>query len=167
MEQHDLFFWAHRRVRRKKLTGASEWKIVSLRETSPDEMPTCETPEHAVRYWREHITSGPLFNAEVECFAALLLNTRKRIRGHHIVSIGSLNETIAHPREVFRAAVIGAAHGVVLMHNHPSGDPSPSSADVQVTKVLWDAGRILRIDVVDHVIVGHGRHCSLREAGIL
>ncbi len=80
---------------------------------------------------------------------------------------GSLNETMAHPREVFRAAVIGAAFGVVLMHNHPSGDPSPSDADVRMTKRFAESGRILCIEVIDHIIVGSKRHLSLREAGIL
>ncbi len=150
-----------------KWKGACEYKLVSLRETCPDELPLCEMPEQAVAYWRNHITTGPLFNRDVECFVTLLLNTKRRIRGHHVVSIGSLNETIAHPREVFRAAVIGAAYAVILMHNHPSGDPSPSSADVQMTRVLADAGKTLRIEVVDHVIVGFQRHCSLRELGIL
>jgi len=97
----------------------------------------------------------------------LMLNVRQRIRGHHLVSIGSLNETMAHPREVFRAAVIGAAYSVVLMHNHPSGDPSPSDADLRTTKRLAESGRILGIEVVDHVIVGSNRHLSLRETGIL
>jgi DNA repair protein RadC len=68
---------------------------------------------------------------------------------------------------VFRAAVIAAAYAVVLMHNHPSGDPTPSHADRHVTKGLAEAGRILRINVTDHVIVGHRSHCSLREEGTL
>jgi DNA repair protein RadC len=97
----------------------------------------------------------------------LLLNTKHRIRGHHLVSIGSLNETVAHPREVFRAAVIGAAYGVVLMHNHPSGEPRPSEADKQMTRLLANAGQMLRIPVLDHVIIGSPDYFSFREAGIL
>src|SRR5690349_7054643 len=108
---------------RARHRGAAKWKIVSGRETASDCLTLCEMPEHAVAYWREHIVTGPLFNPDVECFVTLLLNTKRRVRGHHLISIGSLNETIAHPREVFRAAVIGAAHSVLLMHNHPSGDP--------------------------------------------
>ena len=76
-----------------------------------------------------------------------------------------LNEAMAHPREAFRAAVIGGAHAVVLMHNHPSGEVEPSSADVQTTKILADAGRVLKIEVLDHIIVGHGRCHSFKEAG--
>ncbi len=118
-------------------------------------------------YWRRHIATAPHFNPEVECVAVLLLNVKLRIRGHHLVSIGCLNETMSHPREVFRAAVIGAAYAVVMMHNHPSGDPTPSQADRQITQTLVEAGRILRINVSDHIIVGHNRHCFFREAGLI
>lgn len=165
MSQPDLFPWEPPRRRPARTKGAHEWKIVSVRETAPDELPCCVTPNDAVEYWRRHITSAPHFNPECECFVVLLLNVKRRIRGHHIVSIGSLNEAMAHPREVFRAAVIGAAHGVVLMHNHPSGDPSPSDADLRTTKRLVESGQILQIEVVDHVIVGHQQHCSFREIG--
>jgi DNA repair protein RadC len=167
MEQLDLFAWQSRPVRKRKPRGACEWKIVALRETAPDELPPCESPEKAVEYWRRHIANGLQFNPDVECFAVLLLNTKKRIRGHHVVSIGSLNETVVHPRESFRAAVVGAAYAVVFMHNHPSGDPSPSQADLQVTRQLVEAGKALRIDVLDHIVVGYASHCSLREAGHL
>lgn len=161
----ELFAW---RPRRRRAARAYEWKIVAVRECpSPDELPRCETPAEAVDYWRGNIATAPHFSAECECFAAVLLNTKMRVRGHHLVSIGSLNETMAHPREVFRAAVIAAAYAVVLIHNHPSGDPTPSDADRQMTKVIADAGRILRVNVTDHIIVGHDRHCSFREAGLL
>jgi len=167
MEQLDLFAWRARKKRSCKSRSACEWKIVSVRETEPDRLPACDTPEHAVTYWRQHIATAAHFNPEVECFAVLLLNTRKRIRGHYVVSIGSLNEAIVHPREVFRAATIGAAYGVLLMHNHPSGDPSPSQADVKVTARLVESGRILQIEVIDHIVLGHNRHCSFREAGLI
>ena len=166
MSEPDLFSWRPRTPRRVR--EPCEWKIVSVREMpSPETMPRCETPQNAVDYWRRHIATGPHFNPECECFAVLLLNVRQRIRGHHVVSTGLLNETMAHPREVFRAAVIGAAYSVVLMHNHPSGDPSPSQADVSLTRQLVEAGRILRVEVADHIVVGCNRHCSLREAGII
>ena len=166
MMQLDLFTWKPKTKRKRKPRGACEWKIVAVRETAPDK-PDCLRPDDAVAYWRKHIATAPHFNAEVECFIVLLLNTRKRIRGHHIVSIGSLNETIAHPREVFRAAVIGAAYAVVLMHNHPSGDPSPSDADIRSTHRLVEAGKTLQIEVCDHIIVGNPSRVSLRESGIV
>lgn len=167
MTQLDLFSWKPRRRRPAKRKGAHEWKIVALRETATGELPCCVEPKDAAQYWRRHIATAPHFNPDCECFAALMLTVKQKIRGHHLVSIGSLNETIAHPREVFRAAVIGAAHSIVLMHNHPSGDPSPSDADLRMTKRLAESGRILGIEVVDHVIVGSDRHLSLRETGIL
>jgi DNA repair protein RadC len=167
MKQLDLFSWRPPRRKPPRATGAHEWKIVALRETAPDILPICDVPQQAVDYWRAHIATTPHFNPDVECLAVLLLNVKMRVRGHHLVSIGSLNETQANPREVFRAAVIAAAYAVLVMHNHPSGDPTPSQADRQVTQLLVDAGRILSIKVTDHIIVGHQRHCSLREAGLL
>jgi len=133
----------------------------------PDTLPYCVKPEDAVEYWRTHIATAPHFNPDVECFAVILVNIKQRIRGHHLVSIGALNETVAHPREVFRAAVIGAAWGVVLAHNRPSGDPAPSNADLRVTKQLQESGRILQIAVLDHVIVGNPHHCSFKAACLL
>lgn len=166
MTQLDLFAWRPAR-RKPKANHAHEWKIVAVRETAAGSLPECTQPEDAVDYWRRHIATAPLFNPDVECFAVLLLNIKRRIRGHHLVSIGALNETVAHPREVFRAAVIAAAYSVVLMHNHPSGDPAPSEADLAATKRLMASGGILQIQVVDHVIVGEGRHLSLRAAGCM
>lgn len=161
----ELFAW---RPRQRRAARMYEWKIVAVRECpSPDELTRCDTPAAAVDYWRAHVATAPGFSPECECFATLLLTIRKRIRGHHLVSIGMLNEAMAHPREAFRAAVIGGAHAVVLMHNHPSGEADPSSADMATTKILADAGRVLKIEVLDHIIVGHERHCSFREAGLI
>jgi DNA repair protein RadC len=168
MNDPDLFSWQPPPRRRPtKPKSACEWKIVAVRETASGELPQCCSPEDAAAYWRTHIVSAPHFNPDCECFVVLLVNVKQRIRGHHLVSIGSLNETMANPREVFRAAVIGAAHGVVLMHNHPSGDPTPSTADVSITKRLVESGKLLGIQVHDHVIIGERQHCSLREAGVI
>ena len=167
MTQLDLFSWRPRRLKLAKKRGAQEWKIVSVRETAPDTMPICDLPHQAVDYWRAHIATAPHFNPDVECLAVLLLNVKMRVRGHHLVSIGSLNETVAHPREVFRAAVIAAAYAIIVMHNHPSGDPTPSDADRRITKVFAEAGKILRIQVNDHIVIGHDRYCSFRELGLI
>jgi DNA repair protein RadC len=145
-----------------------EWKVVALRECpAPETMRLCETPQQAADYWRAHIATAPVFNPECECFAVLILNTRRRIRGHHLVSTGTMDTILVHAREVFRVAIIMAASAVVLMHNHPSGEPVPSEGDIKVTRDLLRAGQLLRIDVLDHVIIGHDRHCSLRELGYL
>jgi DNA repair protein RadC len=77
----------------------------------------CETPDKAADYWRMHIAAHPHFNPECECLAVLLLNTRRRVKGHHIVSIGTMDTILVHPREVFRVAIVTAASAVVVMHN--------------------------------------------------
>jgi DNA repair protein RadC len=145
-----------------------QWKIISLKECPvPEEMRLCDTPQKAVEYWRLHVEGHPFFDSERECFVLLMLNTKLRVRGHHFVSVGSLSESIAHPRDVFRAAVVGASYTVVLMHNHPSGEPLPSHADTTCTRRLCDAGKILGIEVLDHIIVGHQRYHSFRETGLM
>jgi DNA repair protein RadC len=130
-------------------------------------MMLCDTPDQAVAYWRAHIMSHPHFNPECECFVVLLVNTRRRVKGHCFVSIGTLDTVVVHPREVFRIAVAAAAAAVILLHNHPSGEPQPSEADVKVTRDLVRAGQLLKIEVLDHVIIGNPKHCSLRELGYI
>lgn len=94
-----------------------------------------------------------------------MLNTRRRIKGHQIVSVGTNDTILVHPREVFRLAVMTAANAVILMHNHPSGDSTPSDADVKVTRDLIRAGQLLKMELLDHVVVGNPKHTSLRELG--
>jgi len=95
-----------------------EFKILALRECpTPSEMQLCDTPDKAAVYWREHIPTHPYFNQDVECFVVLLVNTRRKILGHCLISTGTLDTILVHPREVFRPAVIGAAAAIVLMHN--------------------------------------------------
>ena len=144
----------------------AEWRVISVRECpTPETMQLCDNPEIAVSYWRTHVINTPYFNPDVECFIVLHLNTRKRIRGHHLVSIGTLDTILVHPREVFRAALVAATSAILLMHNHPSGEPSPSEADIKVTRDLIRAGQLVKIEVLDHVIVGNPDHCSLRDLG--
>jgi DNA repair protein RadC len=145
---------------------AKEYKVVAVRECPlPDDMQLCDTPQKAADYWRLHVQTIPYFNSECECFATLLLNTRRRVKGHQLVSIGTLDTLLVHAREVFRAAIVAAAAALVIMHNHPSGEPTPSEADIKVTRDLIRAGQLLKIEVVDHVIVGQNSHVSLRELG--
>ena len=101
-----------------------------------------------------------------EHFVVLLLDTKNHLLGSELVSVGSLDASIVHPREVFKAAVRRSASGVILVHNHPSGDPSPSEADLRSTQRLEEAGRVLGIPVLDHVIIGDGRFVSLRQSGL-
>jgi DNA repair protein RadC len=97
----------------------------------------------------------------------LLLNTRKRVKGHQLVSIGTMDTLLVHAREVFRAAIISSASCIALMHNHPSGEPQPSDADIKVTRDLQRAGQILKIEVIDHIIIGRPNYQSLRSLGHL
>jgi DNA repair protein RadC len=109
---------------------------------------------------------GPLLrDLQQEEFHALLLNTQHRIIRDVLVTRGILDASLIHPREVFRAAIVESAAGVVLVHNHPSGDPTPSQEDRAVTRQLVSAGAAVGIPVLDHVIVGEGRYVSLAEAG--
>jgi DNA repair protein RadC len=102
-----------------------------------------------------------------ERFVVLLLNAKHRYEGHVLVSLGTLDSTVVHPRDVFRPAVLQSSAAVVLAHNHPSGDPTPSAEDLAVTKRLISAGEILGIDVLDHLIIGDDSWCSLRDRGEL
>ncbi len=108
----------------------------------------------------------------VEHMQVLLVNTRRRLISIEMVSQGGLDTVMAHSRDVFRAAIARGASAVILVHNHPSGDPSPSESDIRVTRELIRAGQILRIDVLDHVILGRQSdqrprdYVSLREMGL-
>ena len=108
---------------------------------------------------------------QVETLQAVLLNTRRRLIRVEPISQGTLDTILVHPRDVFRAAIAANAAAVVLAHNHPSGDPTPSEADIKVTRDLIRAGQLLKIDVLDHVIIGRATperqkdYASLRELG--
>jgi DNA repair protein RadC len=149
-----------------------EYKVIALRECpGPEGQQTISTPEEVADYWRAHVTAHPAYNPDVECLVALMANTRRRAIGHVLISSGTLDTLLVHPREVFRAAIIAAASAVVLAHNHPSGDPTPSEADIKVTRDLIRAGNLLKVELLDHVIIGHpsacgGKgFCSLRSLG--
>ncbi|WP_406659595.1 DNA repair protein RadC [Methanolobus sp. ZRKC3] len=102
-----------------------------------------------------------------EKLVALLLDTKNQVIREETISIGSLNANIVHPREVFKAALIESSASVILSHNHPSGDPTPSREDISVTEKLVEGGKMLGIDVLDHVIIGDGRYVSLKDEGLV
>jgi DNA repair protein RadC len=148
--------------------GAVEYKVVALRECPlPKELLPGDTPEQAVEYWRVHVETAAGYNPECESLVVVLLNSRMRVKGHHVVASGLLDSVMSHPREVFRCAVAASAYGILLMHNHPSGDPTPSAADLGITRQMARAGELLKIALFDHVIVGDGKHVSLRQLGII
>ena len=149
-----------------KTIHPKEFKVMALRDCPvPSEMLVCETPRQVADYWRLHIATTPQFNPECECMAVLMLNTRNRVKGHQLLTIGTLDTILVHPREVFRCAIIAAAASVILIHNHPSGEPTPSEADIKVTRDLIRAGQLLKIELTDHVIIGNPNYSSLRELG--
>jgi len=101
-----------------------------------------------------------------EQFRIVLLDTKNHVLGVRTVSVGSLSSSIVHPREIFKEAITRSSAAIILVHNHPSGDPTPSREDVEVTRRLVEAGRLLGIEVLDHVVVGDNRFVSFKEKGI-
>lgn len=102
-----------------------------------------------------------------EQFLVVLLNTKNMVIDVECVSVGTLTASLVHPREVFKPAIRRSAHSVILAHNHPSGDPTPSREDRDVTSRLIQAGRLIGIEVLDHLVIGDGRYTSFRERGLL
>ena len=102
-----------------------------------------------------------------ENFNVVMLNTKNHVLGVEVISVGSLNASLVHPRELFKRAILKSAAGVILVHNHPSGDPQPSEEDKLVTCRMVEAGKIIGIEVLDHIIIGDGRFASLREQGFM
>jgi len=137
-----------------------------MAEELRQEAPLLETPEQIANLLREQNRLR-----EVETFQIVLLNVRRRLVDVREVSHGTLDTILVHPREVFKSAIAANAAAVVLVHNHPSGDPTPSEADIKVTRDLARAGQLLKIEVLDHVILGRKTqererdYVSLRELG--
>ena len=130
------------------------------------ESPTLDNPETIANLLREDNRAY-----EVEHFQVVLLNTRRKLISVEKISQGTLDTILVHPREVFKSAIASSASAIVLVHNHPSGDPTPSEADVKVTRDLIRAGQVLKIEVLDHIILGRQSnertrdYASLRELG--
>jgi DNA repair protein RadC len=119
-------------------------------------------PDNIVPNFRQFIGE-----TDREHFVVAHLDTRNRLIHLETISIGSLNASIIHPREVFTAAVLLKSNGLILCHNHPSGEPTPSEDDIEMTRRLCKSGELLGIEVLDHIILGDTTHFSFREAGLL
>ncbi|MBP2116503.1 DNA repair protein RadC [Cohnella lubricantis] len=102
-----------------------------------------------------------------EHFVCLFLNTKNQVIGRQTLSIGSLNASVVHPREVFRAAIRRSSASILCAHNHPSGDPTPSKEDIALTRRLAEAGELIGIELLDHLVIGDNRYISLKESGCL
>jgi DNA repair protein RadC len=133
-----------------------------LATTPRDEAGSITNPRQAAELFMEELRYK-----KKEHFKVLLLNTKNHVISREEISVGSLNASIVHPREIFNMPLRKSAASVILVHNHPSGDPSPSQEDLEVTRRLVDAGHILGIAVRDHIIIGDGCFFSFKEKGLL
>lgn len=102
-----------------------------------------------------------------EHFVVLILDTKNQVTAIETITIGTLNASLVHPREVFCRAIRKSANGIILVHNHPSGDPEPSREDLQLTERLTESGKIIGISILDHVVLGDGKYYSFKEHGLL
>lgn len=114
-----------------------------------------------------HLVGEEMRYLDREHFRVILLNTKNHVLGIENISVGSLNASLVHPRELFKKAILKSAAGVILVHNHPSGDPHPSEEDKQVSCRMGEAGEIIGIEVLDHIVIGDGRFASLKERGFM
>lgn len=120
--------------------------------------------EHPVHAY--HLVKDELEREKRELFVVILQDAKGFVIGHHIVAIGTLSSTLVHPREVFLPAIRHSAASIILAHNHPSGDPTPSQHDYDITKILIDAGKLISIPVHDHLVIGERGYSSLRQLGV-
>jgi DNA repair protein RadC len=119
-----------------------------------------KSPEDVYRLTKE------IENAKKEYLIAIYLNTGNSLIKKEVISIGGLNVNMIHPREVFQPAIANYAANVILVHNHPSGDPEPSEEDVKLTKRMVRAGKLMGVNVLDHIVIGNGKYTSLKETGV-
>lgn len=129
---------------------------------APCKRPSIKNPEDAVR-----LVMGEMRQLDREQFWALLLNVKNQVIAREVISIGTLNSSTVHPRELFKNAVRQSAAAMVVVHNHPSGDPEPSKEDIDITKKLVEAGRLLGIEILDHLIIGDGQFVSFKAKGLI
>jgi DNA repair protein RadC len=131
---------------------------------------TVNTPERVVEYLKSAYATYPM----QESFWVILLDRKNHAIGRVMISLGTLTSALAHPREIFKPAILASAAAIIVSHNHPSGDPVPSAQDLQVTRLLREASNLLQIPLLDHVIVGYPEsdpsglgHYSFRNSGLL
>lgn len=129
--------------------------------TSPEDRPRVTSPEDAF-----HLLKSEMMFLEQEHLRLILLDTRNRVVRTPTIYMGSLNTSVVRVGELFRAAIRDNAAAFIVAHNHPSGDPAPSPEDVAVTRQIVQAGKLLDIDVLDHIIIGRGRFVSLKQRGL-
>ncbi|MDF1531508.1 MAG: DNA repair protein RadC, partial [ANME-2 cluster archaeon] len=142
---------------------AAMFELARRLETfTEEERPRISSPEAAYRF-----LYPKLREQKKESFIALHLDTKNKLLREETVSVGSLNANIVHPREVFKTAIQESAAAIIVAHNHPSGDPSPSQNDIDITRKLVETGRVIGIELYDHIIIGDGRFLSLKEQNLI
>ena len=148
----------------------SEFKVMRLNESAALAPDTMDCAQTIAEFLRPRLAASLIYRPDVENFIVVHLSARKKPIGFEVISNGTLDTILVTAREVFKSAIITNAHSIVLAHNHPSGDPTPSDADIKVTRDLFRAGQLLKIEVLDHIILGlpspETKGCSsLRELG--
>jgi DNA repair protein RadC len=133
-----------------------------LSVANEDAKPEVRSPEDVAK-----LMMADLRYETKEHLYALILDARNRVCHRRLISTGTLTESLVHPREVYKEALRFSAVSIVLVHNHPSGDPSPSPQDVATTKRLVEAGKLMGVDLLDHVVIGDGRWASLKELRLM
>jgi DNA repair protein RadC len=137
-----------------------ELKVVRERRPGYGPASAIRTSADIYKVFRERFDA-----ADREEFLALFLDGKNRVQAFHVVSVGSLTASIIHPREVYKAAIVANAAALIVVHNHPSGDPTPSAEDLAITQRLKQAGELLGIRLLDHVVIGDGRYVSFVDKG--
>lgn len=151
-----------------------EFTIKVVRVCEPPAQMSCDTPALVYDAWHKGPAQSDWYDETKECIVVFMLNTKLRLMGFQLISLGSINECTARITEILRPCIIANCHSFVVSHNHPSGDPLPSQADIDLTRRLNEAARTMGIRLQDHVIVGqrnyvpnHSGYFSFREGGLL
>jgi DNA repair protein RadC len=160
--QEKLFYYTDEPTETRKKYYWISTRVV--RESGPWEAPPLKSPDDVRDLMVNHLD---LENCDREHFVVAYLNRKGYLNAVHVVSIGGLHSSIVHPREVFKPAFETSSASIILAHNHPSGDPTPSQEDIEITRRLIEAGNILGITVLDHIVIGSGRYVSLKNRGLI
>lgn len=168
MDKH----WTGKRRKSKATKLPREVKIITMREVGIQLEPL-DTAEKMVNLWRTEIVRSIWYEADKEQMVCVCLDTKLRLKALNLVSIGLVNQTLVHAREVFRPAIAVAAVHIAILHNHPSGDPAPSQDDIKASMEMVRAGTVLGIPLIDSIVVGQPSRknplgaVSLKELGLL
>jgi DNA repair protein RadC len=154
--------------RRMKMTLESIFEVVRIRQEIREAKEVFAAYKITSPMDAEKLAASYIADEDREVFLVMMLNTKNEVIGLHRAHVGSLNASVVHPREVMKSAILNNAASIIVSHQHPSGDPTPSMEDIEVTRRIADAGKTLGIALLDHIIVTHkGNHISLKEKGYL